>query len=91
MTIWDKDSIKQKIAGSNAWFARAIWVLADAGTSLRLDTPELEQQAKDDVKFFQNLRDFFKDNGFFTDRHISVARNKIREPYFDYLTMAANC
>jgi hypothetical protein len=87
---WDKDLIKSRIATSNAWVARAIWVLADAATSIRMPTPEMEQQAKDDAKFFQNLRDFFKDNGFFTDRHIAVARNKIRDPYYDYLALAAN-
>ena len=88
---YDRDTIKTRIMASNAWVARALWVLCDGLGTIRLDTPEQVQQAKDDQVFFKSLREFFKDNGFFTDRHIAIARNKIRDEYLDYLVMAANC
>lgn len=90
MTTWDKESLKAKLKESDAWVARAIFRLASDMGSVALPTVEATQLGNDDLLFFSNLRTFFADNGFFTDRHIAVARQKIRDPYVDYLVIIAN-
>lgn len=91
MTTWDAASIKEKLAKSDAWVARAIFRMADEmGQVTLLTSPESVQLGKDDQLFFKNLREFFAEHGFFTDRHIAVARNKMRDPYVGHLVIIAN-
>lgn len=90
MTTWDTQSLKAKLKASDAWVARAIFRLASDLKSIPLSTAAEVQLCNDDLLFFDNLKQFFADNGFFTDRHIAVARNKIRDPYVDYLVVIAN-
>lgn len=89
MTTWDNASLKAKLSSSDAWVARAIVRLSNSMKSIPL-MPEQRAIANDDELFFVNLRVFFADNGFFTDRHIAVARQKIRDQYIDYLVTVAN-
>jgi hypothetical protein len=88
--MWDRDSLKAKIKSSNSWTARAIYRLSTDFSSIPNDLGIDESLRKDDKLFFDGLRTFFSDNGFFTDRHISIARAKIRDPYIDFLVVIAN-
>ena len=85
---WTRISLKDKLQSSNTWVARAIYRLSS-------DMQNIEAALRpatfsDDAIFFSSLCGFFADNGFFTDRHISIARLKMREPYLDYLVVLAN-
>lgn len=85
----DFDTFKKSLATSDAWVARAIFRLScDWNNMVQFGNAPATKQ--DDKLFFDNLRQFFADNGFFTDRHIAVARQKIRDPYIIYLVSVAS-
>jgi len=88
MTTWTTESVTEKLKESASWVARAIYRLAEDGDQLaKLYTgPE----AKDDRTFFMNLADYFREHGHFTDRHIAIARRKIRPAYIEHLVNVAN-
>jgi hypothetical protein len=89
MTL-SKDILTNQLKVSDAWAARAIYRLGKEFDQMAAIFPgAAAQRAQDDKLFFESLIQFFADNGFFTDRHIAVARVKFRQPYIDYLFMVA--
>ena len=90
-TVWDFNSIKERLDNSDYWIARAIYRLAknfDDNTYL-VGLPEHFPAASDKI-FFESLLEKYLENGFFTDRQIDLARLKIREPYIHFLVHVAS-
>jgi isocitrate dehydrogenase kinase/phosphatase len=90
IATWNNVSLKAKLNSSNAWIARAIFRLASDLGNVNVADAKIQIQVNDDKLFFRNLKAFFADNGFFTDRQIGVARQKMRDNYVDYLVTIAN-
>lgn len=90
MTTWTSELISEKLKTSDAWVARAIYRLATDFGSIPKEELAAVTTASDDKIFFDSLRAFFSANGFFTDRHISLGRLKIRKAYIDYLVKVSN-
>lgn len=88
MSTWDTVKVNQKLKTSNAWVARAAYRLAHEMNSI--DAAVRPAEFHVDLLYFISLKDFFAANGFFTDRHIELARKKMRAPYVDYLAMISN-
>jgi hypothetical protein len=81
--IYEFDDIKAKLESSDAWVARAIYRLNSDFDSI--STINAPAELADDKIFFNQLSTFFGLHGFFTDRHIALARKKIRAHYIMFL------
>lgn len=89
MAQWDFETIKGKISVLDLWAARMIYRLGMDFRSIDLTGVDPEE-ARSDEMFFVSLKDYFAENGHFTDRHIALARRKLRDPYVHYLVSVAN-
>lgn len=86
---WTYELVTTKLAQSPAWVARAVYRLCEDHKELAAGSTDPAQR-RDDHVYFENLMSFFREHGYFTDRHIAVARRKIRPSYIMYLVKLAN-
>jgi hypothetical protein len=83
------DTIRSNIQVSDAWAARATFILGRDYEAFMQDCG-FTDVVKHDKVFFENFYSFFKENGHFTPRQLWIARVKIREEHVQYLTKLAN-
>lgn len=86
---WSFNQIKEHLEKSDLWVARMIYRMAKDFASIDVSAMDT-QLAATDAMFFSSLYEYFESNGHFTDRHIFLARRKVRDPYIQYLVLVAN-
>lgn len=91
MTIktWTVEAIQQKIANSDAWVARAVFLLGSDYDKFQ-STCGFIDSVKHDKLFFINFHSYYKTNGYFTSRQLKIGRGKIRNEHLEYLVSQAN-
>lgn len=86
---WTTDVIQQKIATSDAWAARAVFLLGSDYDKFQ-STCGFTENVKHDKLFFTNFHSYYKTNGHFTARQLKIGRGKIRQEHLEYLVSQAN-
>ncbi len=86
--VWTSEEIANNLKTSDAWMARAIYILGSNFDELSKKHGISDKKA--DRTFFISFFNYFKENSHFTPRQIKLGRAKIREQYIEVLKELAN-